>query len=477
MATDSTNYSNATRVRLGVLVFVCLLAAITYLDRLCIGSAAPNLVEALGLRHDSDLRWAFTAFSLAYAIFEVPTGWLGDVFGPRATLIRIVLWWSLFTALTALAGIQMGGVMLVGLPMLIAIRFLFGIGEAGAFPNITRALHNWFPITERGMTQGTVWMSSRIMGGLTPLIWVGLVYGIGLSWRATFVLFGAIGVIWCVAFARWFRNRPDENPKVNDAELALIQTGTLGSTERAHARVPWTQLLCSRNLWAVCFMYALMAYPWYFYVNYLPSYVEVMHDVKRTSTLGALYKGGPLIFGAAGCLAGGWLTDWYIRRTGDRRWGRRVFGMIGHGACVPLYLYCIVAPSAWTFALALSLTGFFNDLAMGSAWATCQDIGRKHAAIVAGCMNTIGNLGGAVSSYVIGWLLAISIDAYLGAQGIINADFANLPLETRQAALLPGYTWNFLIFAGMYASAVLLWLWIDATRPVLAEDAPSPVSK
>ena len=466
-----------TRVRFGVLAFACSLAAITYLDRLCIGSAASDLVAALGLRHESELRWAFTAFSLAYAIFEVPTGWLGDVFGPRATLIRIVIWWSLFTSLTGLTGWTVGGVMLIGFPMLVVIRFLFGMGEAGAFPNITRALHNWFPLTERGMTQGYVWMSSRVMGGLTPLVWVLLVHTLGLSWRAAFGLFGAIGLIWCIAFATWFRNRPEERSDVNEAERALIRAGTAGATEPAHARVPWGRLLRSGNLWALCIMYAFMVYPWYFYVNYLPSYLQEMHGVEKASTLGSLYKGGPLIFGAAGCLIGGWLSDRYIRRTGDRKWGRRIYGMIGHGACVPLWLVCVIAPNAWSFALAAALTGFFNDLSMGSAWASCQDIGRRHAAIVAGCMNTIGNLGGAVSSYVIGWLVARSIDVYLHTHGLVGSEFASLPLSDRQAALAPGYTWNFVIFAGMYAVAVVLWLLIDASKPVLAEDADPVVSK
>src|SRR5262245_49811332 len=219
-----------TRVRYGVLGFACSLAAITYLDRLCIGSAAPYLVEALRPETQSvaDLRWAFTAFSLAYAIFEVPTGWLGDVFGPRVTLIRIVLWWSLFTSLTALAGVQVAGVTLMGFWTLVVVRFLFGIGEAGAFPNITRALHNWFPLTERGMAQGWVWMSGRLMGGLTPYVWQLLVVNLLFPWRAAFVIFGVIGVVWCVAFATWFRNRPDEKPEVNAAELALIHAGTHG---------------------------------------------------------------------------------------------------------------------------------------------------------------------------------------------------------------------------------------------------------
>src|SRR5687767_13263282 len=232
-----------TRVRYGVLGFVCSLAAITYLDRLCIGSAAPYLRDALGLQNVSELRWAFTAFSLAYAVFEVPTGWLGDVFGPRVTLIRIVLWWSFFTALTGLVGLHAwnqfdqavfggisgwvgthwGVVIPAGLATLVLVRFLFGIGEAGAFPNITRALHNWYPLTERGMAQGWVWMAGRLMGGLTPLIWTAFVVWPAyfssswpdVAWRYAFGVFGVIGVGWCIAFALWFRNRPDEKPEVN----------------------------------------------------------------------------------------------------------------------------------------------------------------------------------------------------------------------------------------------------------------------
>ncbi|HEY1377182.1 MAG TPA: MFS transporter, partial [Gemmataceae bacterium] len=428
----ATPTATLTRVRYGVLAFACSLAAITYLDRVSIGTSQGHQREALGLVSVDELKATFTAFSLAYALFEVPTGWLGDVFGPRSTLIRIVLWWSFFTALTSLVGVQVGGVTLVGLTTLVVIRFLFGMGEAGAFPNITRALHNWFPVTERGMAQGYVWMSGRLMGGLTPLVWVLLVEKLDLSWRAAFVLFGLIGVTWCVAFATWFRNRPEEKPGVNEAELALIRAGTEGATERAHARVPWGELLRSWNLWAICAMYFLMSYGWYFNVYYLPAYLEEMHGVSKDSVWGSIAKGGPLLLGAAGCLAGGWLTDRHIRRTGNRKWGRRIFGMVGHGVCVPLYLYCIVAPGPWSFAVPLALTGFFNDLAMGSAWATCQDIGRRHAAIVAGCMNTVGNLGGAAAGITTGWVL----DRFAPH----------------------GWTVNFLVFGGVYVVAMLLWL-------------------
>lgn len=461
-----------THVRYGVLAFACSLSMITYLDRASIGVAQDPIRQSLGLASVADLWMALAAFNLAYAVFEVPTGWLGDVFGPRRTLIRIVLWWSLFTALTGLAGITFAGVVMVPLAALIAIRFLFGIGEAGAYPNITRALHNWFPPQERGLTQGAVWMSGRLMGGLTAIIWTLVVIHLGVSWRAAFWCFGGLGVAWCVLFALRFRNRPEDRPAVNEAERDLIRAGVGHEADRADARVPWGRLFRSPTLWALCLMYFCMSYGWYFNLNYLPAYLDQQHGVKDADWLGALYKGGPLIFGAVGCILGGYLTDRYVRRTGDRRWGRRIFGMVGHGVCVPCYLACLVAPSAWTFALAIALSGFFNDLAMGSAWAVCQDVGRKHAAIVAGCMNTVGNLGGFVATVVTGLILKQAQHVYEVGHGLAyDALGAKANAGLLKDALLPGYQFNFVIFAAIYVLAIVLWLGIDATRPVLPEDA------
>jgi MFS family permease len=468
--------NNPTYVRYGVLGFACALAMITYLDRSSIGVAVEDISKALGLASVADLTVALSAFNLAYALFEVPTGWLGDVFGPRITLIRIVLWWSLFTALTGLAGIQVAGVVVVPFSVLVVIRFLFGIGEAGAFPNITRALHNWFPPQERGITQGAVWMSGRLMGGLTALIWTVLVVLTGLSWRAAFWIFGAIGVCWCILFGLWFCNRPEEKKSLNDAERRLIRQGIGNEADAAHAAVPWGRLFRNPTLWALCIMYFCMSYGWYFNVNYLPAYLQEQHGVAPDDLLGALFKGGPLIFGAIGCLVGGLLTDRYIRKTGDRRWGRRIFGMFGHTLCVPLYLICLVAPNALTFALAISLTGFFNDLAMGSAWAACQDVGRKHAAIVAGCMNTVGNLGGFVATVLTGWIIGAARDSYMAAHHLdlkamqANPEMKNALQEAIKMGQLPGYEINFIIYAVIYGIAIFLWLGIDATKPVLPED-------
>jgi MFS family permease len=452
---------------------------VTYLDRVCIASAVSPLVDALGLRSEADLKWAFFAFAFSYAVFEIPSGWMGDVWGPRMVLIRIVLWWSVFTALTGLAGV------VGGLGFLIGVRFLFGVGEAGAYPNITRALHNWFPFRERGFAQGAVWMAGRLMGGLTPLLWLLLVEGLYrtssgpegaptqellwapvLHWRATFVTFGAIGLAWCVLFALWFRNRPDQKPAVNAAERALIEAGR-ADTGAGHARVPWLRLLSSGNLWALCLMYFCGAYGWYFNITYLPVFLG-QRGVDPHSVLGSIYKGGPLWLGALACLLGGWLTDWFTRRTGNRKWGRRLFGMIGHSLCSACCLLAFLFPAQpFLIFLSISMAAFWNDLTMGAAWSTCQDIGKRYAAIVAGCMNTVGNLGGAAVGLVTGLILDRSLAAHAAARGV---DVAALSAAEQGAGLLAGYKINFLMFAVAYLVAVLLWLRVDATEAVVPEE-------
>jgi MFS family permease len=468
-----------TRVRYGVLAFACGLSSITYLDRVCMGSAAGPITEALGLDKPEQLSIAYTTFGLAYAAFEIPSGWLGDVFGPRKTLIRIVLWWSIFTAMTGLIGMNWLPTALGGLTAMAVVRFLFGMGEAGAYPNITRALHNWFPVEERGFTQGLVWMSGRMMGGLTPLIWMFLISGVVwngkeispplMSWRAAFWFFGVLGIIWCVLFTRWFRDRPEQNPRVNAAELKLIQASGGNRHEAELTGVPWRKILSSRSLWCLCIMYACGAYGWYFNITLLPTFMERHHGVEATDILGSIYKGGPLWLGAFGCLVGGLLTDAYIRRTGNRKMGRRLFGIIGHSLCSVCCLACIFTNSAVTFFMTISLAAFFNDLTMGSAWATCQDIGQRYAAIVAGCMNTIGNLGGALVPIVTATIINRSIAARADALGVSEAA---LPDADLAAASLAGYHTNFIIFAAVYALAVVCWLMIDSTQPV-APDEPT----
>ncbi|MHB1426141.1 MAG: MFS transporter [Gemmataceae bacterium] len=509
-----------TRVRYGVLGFACALSMITYLDRVCFATVAPYIGKEFHLSKQQ-LGWLFTAFALAYAMFEVPSGWMGDVFGPRRTLIRIVLWWSLFTALTGLIFPYPSWPWFAFAAMFV-VRFLFGMGEAGAYPNIARSFHNWFPFEERGFAQGTVWMAGRFAGGMSSFAVLALMIHTMnaegepvVLWRHTFWIFGALGVVWCVVFWQWFRDRPEQHPRVNTAELALIRGGALAprgrsesrsdsatalekstaitmgavpetavqqrpmassqsaradaiaaeSTSRtimdpftaeeemlaqegeAHTNVPWGRLLGNVNLWMLCLMYFCGSYGWYFNITWLPKYLNATYGVSQEThgfwTM-SLLSGAPLLLGSLACLCGGLLTDAFIRRTGDRKWGRRLFGALGHGVCALCYFASLGASSPWLFVLAIALASFWNDLTMGAAWASCIDIGQQYSGIVSGCMNTIGNLGGAAAGITTGLVL----------------DY----FEPH------GWTINFLIFGGVYIVAMFLWLGFDATKPVVPAD-------
>jgi MFS family permease len=505
-----------TRVRYGVLGFACALSMITYLDRVCFATVAPYIGQEFDLSKQQ-LGWLFTAFALAYALFEVPSGWMGDVFGPRRTLIRIVLWWSLFTALTG-AIFPYPSWPWFAFTAMFLVRFFFGMGEAGAYPNIARSFHNWFPFEERGFAQGTVWMAGRFAGGLSSFAVLALMIHTvtpqgepTVLWRHAFWIFGGLGVMWCVVFWWWFRDRPEQHPRVNAAELALIRnsqraadtaaappvgspaqkpTGiTTGEPQEtglqqkpsavslarqatgitpelppekqldpltaeeeilahegeSHANVPWGRLLTSPNLWLLCLMYFCASYGWYFNITWLPKYLNTTYAVSQEThgfwTM-SLLSGAPLLLGSLACLFGGLLTDAFIRRTGDRKWGRRLFGALGHGVCALCYFLSLTASSPWLFVLAIALAAFWNDLTMGAAWASCIDIGKQYSGIVSGCMNTVGNLGGAAAGITTGWVLD---------------HFTH------------GWTVNFLVFGAVYIVAMLLWLRFDATKPLVPE--------
>ena len=470
--TASTSPASAsappTRVRYGVLGFCSLLATITYLDRVCFGTVAPNIQNEFGLS-DSQLGMLFTAFAFAYAIFEVPTGWMGDFYGARRTLIRIVIWWSAFTALTGCIGVfaydtgipmpwlAAGTFVLDSFVVMLVVRFLFGIGEAGAFPNMSRALGSWFPATQRGFAQGTVWMAGRFGGGITPFVVYVLIFTtVGVAgtkvvhWRHIFWILGGVGVVWCVAFWFWFRDRPDQHASTNQAERDLI-LGSASPTDLGHAGVPWRKILTDLNLWTLCLMYFCAAYGWYFNITWLPKYLDKQYGVNA-ETFGlwktSLLAGAPLLAGSLACLAGGLMTDFFIRRTGNRKWGRRLFGAFGHGTCAMFYFLSLTAESPWTFITFVALAAFCNDLTMGAAWASCLDIGGKYAGIISGCMNTVGNLGGAVAGYATGRVL----DHYK-------------EIGTPEM----GWVVNFISYGVVYLIAVVLWLRFDATKQVAQE--------
>jgi MFS family permease len=414
----------ASRARAGVLLFAFLLAVVTYLDRVCISAAAPYISDDLHLT-TLQMGQVLSAFALAYSLFEIPSGWLVDIIGPRRVLTRIVLWWSGFTMLTGAA---------VGYQSLIATRFLFGAGEAGAFPSMSRGLSRWFPLRERGKANGVMFFGSRVGGMLSVPIALLLINRWG--WRLSFVIVGAIGLVWAGAWYRWYRDRPADHSAVSASELAWIeQDGREGRAGRVETATPWRALLRSRNLYAICAMYFTYGYGLYFYFTWLPTYLIRVLGFSQLN--GGLLAGLPFLCAGLANLAGGWLTDALARDRGLRaaRCGLGC-GSFLTGAVLTFSSTLVPQPVAKAVLLALALGSV--DLALSACWAVCLDIGRDHAGVVTGCMNTFSNLGGVLTPLVVAYAV-----------------------ERWQS-----WTFPFYVTAIVYAAGALIWLTIDPTRPI-----------
>lgn len=432
-----------SRVRFGVLGFAGSLSLITYLDRVCIMRAKRDIQTDLGF-DDPEMGLVFSAFLLGYALFEVPAGWMGDVWGARRVLTRIVLCWSLFTALTGCIWrfrVDAGGhLVLDSLLAMLLVRFLFGIGEAGAYPNLTRVVGIWFPFRERARAQGTIWMSARLGGAIAPFVLGRL--SVEFGWRQAFWILGLIGVAWCCVFRWWYRDTPQEKATCNAAERALIGAGS-GGAHTGHTWPPWRSLVFSLSIWGLCLASCGVSFAWYFFPTWQAEYLDKVHAISYEHS--EIMTGLPFLFGAVGCLLGGGLSDWMIRRTGSRRWGRSLIGCAGFtgaGLCV---LATGFVTAAWQAVGLLCLAFLINDLAIPVIWSACADIGGRFAGTVSGIMNMAGGIGAVVSPMLI----------------------------PRALQALPGdyeasVRWR-IIFAGLAVSwfvAAAAWLVIDASRPL-----------
>jgi len=373
----------ASRSRYTLLRFTFVLSIITFIDRVCIASAAPAIRQELGLS-TVQMGWVFSAFTFAYAAFEIPSGWLGDVLGPRKVLMRIVLWWSAFTMASGLAW---------NFASLLIARFLFGVGEAGAYPNMSRSFSKWFPIRERGTAHGVVFMGSRVGAAAAPPLVVLIIAWAG--WRAAFLIFGMLGLAWSVFWWRWFRDDPAQHPSVSPEELTLI---TEGAQAREHPRLHVRDLL-DPNLALICLMYFCIGYGLYFYLTWLPTYFKEARGFSTTRA--ALLAGAVLATGGVATLGGGWLTDTLVKK-----YGLKVGRSIG-GVAMPLsgVFICAAAltQNALLAAVSMALAAAAADLCLSPSWAMCHDVGGNAAGAVTGAMNTLGNLGGAISPLVVGY--------------------------------------------------------------------------
>jgi MFS family permease len=390
MPTDE--FQAATRARHWVIVFAVALAIIQYVDRVCISKAMPAIQHDLGFSN-VQVGYVFGAFTLAYALFEIPGGWLGDRFGPKKVLMRIVLWWSFFTAATGWAWSAFS---------MMAARFLFGAGEAGCFPNITKVFTTWLPKHERVRAQSILWLAARWGGALTPLLVVAVLAIVG-SWRRAFELFGVLGVVWAFFFYRWFRDNPHQHPSVNDAERRLL-TG-VENLASSHAQVPWRVFFTSPSAWLLWIQYACLSYVWYFYVTWYPTYLDSAHGQTLGPVKLAVLAGLPLFGGGFGSLIAGYCTAPLARRVGSVGRARKLLAAFGFVAASVLLLASAYAVNPLALALLIALAGMCNDFVLPCAWGACMDIGGRFAGTFSGSMNMMGNLGGFLAPIAIGYIL------------------------------------------------------------------------
>ena len=449
-----------TRARFGVLGFACSLSLIAYLHRVCIMRAGSDIRRDLGFSLE-DMGWVFSAFILGYTLLEMPGGWMGDKWGPRRVLTRIVLAWSLFTALTAsitafsidtgipAPWLSSGTLVFDSLVLMVVVRLLFGVGEAGAFPNLARVTRDWFPVQERGFSLGAIWMAARIGGAVAPFAIGRLTATFG--WRMAFFVLGLIGIVWVVAFRRWFTDRPDQHPSCNLAEQKLIDP--LGTTTPHGSGHSWpsTRLLVgSPNIWAMGFMSFWVCFAWYFFPTWQPEYLKQVHGFEVDGLESELLTGLPFLLGAAGCLVGGKLSDTLIGLTGSRRWGRALvglFGFLGAGVCFLLTAWVTV----WWHAVGLLCLAFLiNDLAIPPLWAAAGEVGGRFAGSVSGLMNMIGGFGAMLSPVLIPRALTR-----------LSGDFT-----TAQS-----WQWILASLAAAWFLSALAWLVVDSSKTLEPAEA------
>jgi MFS transporter, ACS family, glucarate transporter len=409
-----------------VLILVALASAITYLDRVCLSAAAPAIMHDLGLSN-IQMGYAFSVFPLAYGIFEMPMGWLGDRLGQRKMITRIVACWSSFTALTGIV---------VGYPGLLAVRAAFGAAEAGAFPSLARALARWFRPTDRAKATGIMWMATRL-GAAIGIPLAALLIG-WLGWRFTFVVFGAVGGSWCVFFWRWYRDDPAGHPAITTSDLNyLAQDADLAGAPSGNG-TPWKSLFWSANLWSFFWMYFASSYGFWFLLTWLPTFL--MRQFHVSAQRSSLYAALPLAVGAVGSVIGGALSDWLVRHTGSLLWGRRIVGLGGYLIAAAGFAAAGVMQRPFAAILWLMIAELGLDLAVPVAWAACLEVGGSFGGTTTAFMNTASTISAAISPLAAAWMFVRfgSFKAMLMSAGAVYflASFLWLKVDATQSLAL-----------------------------------------
>ncbi|TWT84504.1 putative sulfoacetate transporter SauU [Planctomycetes bacterium CA13] len=417
------------------LVFLLFLHTVnTYMDRVCISAAKGSMQDDIAGLDDQMMGYVFGIFAIGYALFQIPAGWFSDRAGPRRALTIVVIVWSIFTAMT--------GAVFTAISLLV-VRFLFGAGEAGAYPGATRAMYNWLPANERGLGQGIFHSGARVGAALSLLIMPWLIDTIG--WRMTFFANGVVGLVWGLVWWFWYRDEPADHPKVNSEEVEIIKRG-LAEAQSSETKVPYVHLVTSANVLLAMFQYAASNITFFISITWLQPYL-----VETWGSDYALLASLPLLCGAVAQWVSGY-TVTKLHGLGLPVMSRRLPAMIGFLLGAIGLLLCtqtVESTSVWTFVACFSLATFGVEMTLSPSWSFCMDIGGSRSGAVSAAMNMVGNMGAAVSAVAFPFFVA-------------KVTFPGI-------AETPGTANSFFLFAAIInVLAMIAWLFMNPLRELKA---------
>ena len=381
-----------------------LLSVLLYIDRVVISVAESNIRADLNLS-ETQMGWILSVFALGYALFQTPAGILADRFGPRRILSAVVTFWSLFTALTGAA---------FGFVSMLIYRFIFGVGEAGAFPGIARAVFSWIPMNERGIIHGINFSGSRLGAAFALPLVASLIAIVG--WRMTFVIFGVVGVAWAVFWFFWFRDDPTQDKHISEKELDYILANRqqVDSTEKAG--VSLGALLSSKNMWLAMGQYFCSNFTFFFALTWLFPHVKTTYGLDGVEA--AFYSSAPLVAGAVGNWFSGWLVD-RVYAKGQWRLSRVVPAAVGFALAAIGLVGSVYMETVGGAIFFLSIAIFGADMTLSPSWSFCVDIGHRNSGAVSGTMNMAGNIGSFITAlafpYLFAWTESTTPFFFMGA--------------------------------------------------------------
>lgn len=447
-----------TRVRYVVLAALCTAAAIAYVHRTYLSVPQVTIASELKLTTDQ-MGWIMWAFPFAYALGQLPAGWLGDRFGTRKMLPLFAAIWSAAAGGLGIAQ-TFGG--------MFGCQIVNGLGQAGIFPCCVKTISQWLPASRRAMANGLL-ASCMSVGAMVASALIGFLLR-DWHWHIVFLALSTVGFVWAIAFFFWFRDRPEDHPAVNAEEVLLIRTEPAparaadseakppgaadarhSEQERAPSQVPvsaaeatpWLTLLSSSTLLLICAQQFFRAGGYYFYQTWFPTYLQKTREVSQEHSgyLTGMALGGVVL----GSLAGGFISDWIHTRTGSLAASRKGVATAGVSGCALFMLLAYFIDDALVASSVIACGAFCAGVANPVSYALTIDLGGKHVSMVFSIMNMVGNLGAMMSPKFVSWLVE----------------------ATKQTDGTENWSLVLLLLVGMYAAATVLWLFINPKKPIL----------